>query len=309
MPIATGCWARCRTPRTRCRTRCSRPGAGWPPSRAAARCGPGCTGSPRTPACGWPSGAGPGCCRPTRPAAHDSADLGDARRRAGVARALARRAACGRATAARTCAEGVELAFVAALQHLPANQRAVLILREVLGFSAAEVGRDPRHHRRLGQQRAAAGPRAVDERVPDLPATGAGRPGRGRRRGWSTLRGRVGARRRRGPGRLLTEDVRFTMPPLPAWFDGREDVGRFLAERVFATPWRLVPYGQRQTGLRLLPDGQPTVRSSSPRSLRTYRTRRPDHRDRGFLDPALYRHLGLPAHPCVRPTLPSPASG
>lgn len=40
---------------------------------------------------------------------------------------------------------------------------------------------------------------------------------------------------------LLTEDVRFTVPPLPAWFDGKPAVRRFLEERMFATGWRLVP--------------------------------------------------------------------
>jgi RNA polymerase sigma-70 factor (ECF subfamily) len=40
---------------------------------------------------------------------------------------------------------------------------------------------------------------------------------------------------------LLTDDVRFTMPPLPAWFDGLVAVRRFFAERVFETPWRLEP--------------------------------------------------------------------
>jgi RNA polymerase sigma-70 factor (ECF subfamily) len=38
---------------------------------------------------------------------------------------------------------------------------------------------------------------------------------------------------------LLAEDARFTMPPLPAWFDGRAMVLRFMAERLFETPWRL----------------------------------------------------------------------
>ena len=40
---------------------------------------------------------------------------------------------------------------------------------------------------------------------------------------------------------LLTKDARFTMPPLPAWFDGRTNVGRFMSERMFAAPWRLMP--------------------------------------------------------------------
>ena len=65
--------------------------------------------------------------------------------------------------------------------------------------------------------------------------------GDGRARAGARLRRRLGTRRRRRAPRPAAEDARFTMPPMPDWFFGRERVGRFFAERVFATPWRLVP--------------------------------------------------------------------
>jgi RNA polymerase sigma-70 factor (TIGR02960 family) len=139
--------------------------------------------------------------------------------------------------------ESVELAFVAALQHLPGTQRAVLILREVLGFTAAEVAGildTTLASVNSALQRARA---TVAQRVPprtqqaELAALGPG----GRRR---LVEAFVTAWERADVAALLAllaEDARFTMPPLPAWFDGREDVGRFLAQRMFARPWRLVP--------------------------------------------------------------------
>ena len=139
--------------------------------------------------------------------------------------------------------ERVELAYVAALQHLPATQRAVLLLREVLQFSAAEVAElldtsVPSVNSALQRARA-----SMEERT----------HGRSQQTELAAL-GEDGVRRlveefltaweaadMDGLASLLAEDARFTMPPLPAWFDGREMVVRFLTERLFETPWRLEP--------------------------------------------------------------------
>lgn len=139
--------------------------------------------------------------------------------------------------------ESVELAFVAALQHLPGTQRAVLILREVLAFSAAEVAGlldTTVVSVNSALQRAR---KSLDHKVP-AESQQATLRALGEQRERELVQEFVAAWERADVAALLdmlTEDARLTMPPLPAWFDGRDDVGRFLAERIFATPWRLVP--------------------------------------------------------------------
>lgn len=193
--------------------------------------------------------------------------------------------------------ESVELAFVAALQHLPGTQRAVLILREVLQFSAAEVARildtttasvnsALQRARNTVEQR---GPRTTQRA--ELDVIGA----EGQR---ELVDAFVTAWERADvPAllRLLAEDARFTMPPLPAWFDGREDIDRFLTERMFATPWRLTPLranGQLGFACYILEPGADAFRLGAVNvlSLRAGRIRE----IAGFLDPDLHRHLGLP---------------
>ncbi|HKN51125.1 MAG TPA: RNA polymerase subunit sigma-70, partial [Amycolatopsis sp.] len=139
--------------------------------------------------------------------------------------------------------ESVELAFIAALQHLPGTQRAVLILRDVLAFSAAEVAEALDTSVASVNSALQRARKTLDERTP-----AESQQATLRRLGEEAEQKLVAefvAAWERGdvPAllELLAEDARFTMPPLPAWFDGRENVARFLAERVFATPWRLVP--------------------------------------------------------------------
>jgi RNA polymerase sigma-70 factor (ECF subfamily) len=136
--------------------------------------------------------------------------------------------------------ESVELAFVAALQHLPARQRAVLIMREVLGFSAAEVSESldtTVASVNSALQRARA---AVDERLPEQSQQ-------------ATLRALgddaitdIVERYLKAWERndidavveMLAEDVTIAMPPLASWYGGRENVARFLAGWPMSGAWR-----------------------------------------------------------------------
>ena len=136
--------------------------------------------------------------------------------------------------------EGVELAYVAALQLLPPNQRAALLLRDVLGFSAretAEILETSVASVNSALQRA----RAKLERE---------RPARSQQ---ETLRALGDERSRELVARfvdawnradvsaivaMLSEDATFSMPPLPTWFRGRDDIAAFLTGRVFRSTWR-----------------------------------------------------------------------
>jgi RNA polymerase sigma-70 factor, ECF subfamily len=141
--------------------------------------------------------------------------------------------------------EGVELAYVAALQLLPPNQRATLILREGLGFSAretAEILQTSVASVNSALQRA----RAKLER--ELPA----RSQQETRRALGDERSRelvarfVDAWDRADVTAIvamLTEEATFSMPPLPTWFRGRDDISVFLStfferERTAGSIWR-----------------------------------------------------------------------
>jgi RNA polymerase sigma-70 factor (ECF subfamily) len=135
----------------------------------------------------------------------------------------------------------LRLAFVAALQLLSAKQRAALILRDVLGFSAAEAAEMLQTsvaavNSAVQRARAALDDAAVD---PDaLPEPEAAQQ--------EVVERYVDAFQRADVTRLvnmLTEDVVLEMPPMWNWYLGPGAYGRFM-ERIFATrgtDWRVVP--------------------------------------------------------------------
>ncbi|MEN0140158.1 MAG: RNA polymerase subunit sigma-70, partial [Rhodococcus sp. (in: high G+C Gram-positive bacteria)] len=150
--------------------------------------------------------------------------------------------------------ESVELAFVAALQHLPGNQRAALLLFEVLGFSAAEIAavmETTTASVNSALQRARA---IVANKIPSVTQSRTLRE-----IGDADLRALVAGYStalERGDAdalvALLTEDVTWSMPPMAHWYRGLAAVTDF-AVRVPLTgcgSWRHLPVGA---------NGQPAV--------------------------------------------------
>ncbi len=135
------------------------------------------------------------------------------------------------------------LAFVAVLQHLPPRQRAVLVLRDVLGFHAAEVAgmlESSEASVNSALQRARA---ALETRLPaDRERSPRPRSSRERilaaRFADAVERGDVD-----GMVSLLTEDALLTMPPLPLEYQGHEAIAGFLRyrEQARGTPLRIIP--------------------------------------------------------------------
>lgn len=150
---------------------------------------------------------------------------------------------------------GLRLALVAATQVLPPRQRAVLVLREVLEFSAAEVAAQlgttvPAVNSALQRARAAlAGVGDIGEVTePDDPEARAVVQRYVRAFEAADVPALV---------RLLTDEAVLEMPPVPLWYRGSADYGRFM-HRVFA---------MRGTGWAvrsLTANGQPALAAYAP---------------------------------------------
>jgi RNA polymerase sigma-70 factor, ECF subfamily len=141
--------------------------------------------------------------------------------------------------------EAVELAFIAALQLLPATQRAVLVLREVLGFSAREVSESLETTVASVNSALQRARKTLEERLPDRSQQETVRSlGDGRVR--ELVESYSEAWRKgdvEGLRALLAEEAVFSMPPWAAWWRGRDTIAGFAAsaaESLADIRWTLV---------------------------------------------------------------------
>jgi RNA polymerase sigma-70 factor, ECF subfamily len=201
--------------------------------------------------------------------------------------------------------ESLELAFIAALQHLPARQRAVLILREVLNFSAQETGDALEMTVASVNSALQRARKAVDERLPEQSQQATLRTlGDDEIKAivdrymdaWE--RGDVD-----GIVALLADEATITMPPMATWFQGDGVV-------VFLTEWAFSGRAYDMEGrrrVRVVParaNGQPAIgtyawNDEAGEFLPTVLQVLTFAGDRvaeitGFVDPTVFPRFGLP---------------
>lgn len=193
--------------------------------------------------------------------------------------------------------ESVELAFIAALQNLPGNERAALLLFEVVGLSAREIA-DALETTTVAVNSALQRARKiVAEKVPEQSQQ-------------QTLRRLGDARLRelveeyttafeRGDTdaivALLAEGASWSMPPLPSWYRGREAIADFLVRVPMAYDWRHLPVranGQQAVACYIWDDdsGDYVARVLDVLTIRGDRIAQVT----AFLDTGLFSRFGLP---------------
>jgi RNA polymerase sigma-70 factor, ECF subfamily len=194
--------------------------------------------------------------------------------------------------------ESVELAFIAALQHLPHRQRAVLILRDVLGFSARETAEVLETEPTAVDSALQRAHKTVDARLPaqsqqatlrtleddELRAIVDGYMDAWERADVDAIVG------------MLADGASLTMPPQSEWYRGRDAIATFLATRPLTegNRWRVVPthangqlafghYVERAEGFVAESVAVVTLRDTQIEDLTIFRT------------PELVERFGLPA--------------
>jgi RNA polymerase sigma-70 factor, ECF subfamily len=195
-----------------------------------------------------------------------------------------------------TSRTSIRLALIAALQYLPPRQRAVLILRDVLGWHAAEtadllgmttVAANSALQRARAQLQQVA-PAEDELREPADPEV-------------AELLNHYAAAFENADvaalTKLIRDDAVVEMPPFPTWFTGSEQIGLFLATHVLDEPDRL----------RMIPtaaNGQPALAEYARDANGVYRAwgihvltiaGNQIARITAFLDPSLFEAFGLPA--------------
>ncbi len=194
-----------------------------------------------------------------------------------------------------TARHSTRLALIAALQYLPGRQRAVLILRDVLMWRAAEVGElfgmstaavnSVLQRARAGLQHAAP----IEDEIREPSDAG-------QRELLDQYAAALENADLTALMRLLRADAVVEMPPVPTWFAGHEQISRFLAAHVLREPG----------GLRIVPaaaNGQPSLAAYLRGDDGVYRAHAVQvltctgtgiARIVSFIEPRLFATFGLP---------------